>query len=87
LEHNYEKYQYNLLWSRAQRFEILMGEPDFDVESQDEEIIDEIRDDSLKKEAVRECAVPNGNMADIKVAHLPEEILDYLRIDLSLPGV
>jgi hypothetical protein len=86
LEHNYEKFQYDLLWSRAQRFEILMGEPDFDVNAQDEEKIDEIKDGSSKPTKEQDCDVPDGNAVDIKVAHLPEEVLDYLRIDLSLMG-
>lgn len=87
LEHNYEKYQYDLLWARAQRFEILMGQPDFDVDVEDEEKIDEIEDESGEsdeKEKGKKQQLTPGQVSCKRVVHLPEEILEYLRMDLSL---
>lgn len=84
LEHNYEKYQYDLLWARAQRFEILMGQPDFDLNVQDEEKLDEIRDEGSREERGRAEETTPELIIDKQIAHLPEAILDYLHMDLSL---
>lgn len=84
LEHNYEKYQYDLLWARAQRFEILMGQPDFDLNVQDEEELDEIRDEGSREESWQDEEKTPKLINDRQMVHLPREIMDYLRMDLSL---
>lgn len=79
LAHNYEQFQYDVVYSRAQKFEILMGRPEYSIDGLDEEVFSDNDESSVcdkddEQEIGRtETMVP-----------LPEAIIDYLKIDLSL---
>lgn len=85
LAHNYEKFQYELLFSRAQKFEILLGRPEFASDVPDEDVVD---DDGVETKITD----PNVDV-DSKVqgeasmgdsSHLPECLIEFLRMDLSV---
>lgn len=79
LAHNYEQFQYDLVHSRAQKFEILMGRPEYSMEDVDEETFND-NDDSEVNDSKE-----TDNVGDLLIlAPLPEEILDYLKVDLSV---
>lgn len=77
-EQSYERFQHRVLLTRAQQFEVLLGRPDFDSSSVDEEVasgedgsvaeIDEAKDTT--------CAEPPQC--------LPETLVRWLSVDLAL---
>ncbi|HZW12802.1 MAG TPA: hypothetical protein VFF81_06385, partial [Noviherbaspirillum sp.] len=80
LEQNYEKFQYDVVLSRAQKFEVLLGRPDYRTAETEEENFDA---PEANVQASRDADV--GRADEILVA-LPDGIVDYLKIDLTLAG-
>jgi hypothetical protein len=78
LANNYEKYQYDVVFSRAQKFEVLLGTPDFNASDIDEEVYED------GAGAVRESedadAIPTGG----GMPPLPEPIIQFLKVDLAV---
>lgn len=79
LAHNYETYQYERLLVRARKFEVLLGQPEF-VADLEEEIVDD-----AGREVVREVAPDEPQRDDLALKCLPDEIVQYLKLDLSVP--
>lgn len=78
LADNYEQYQYQKVYSRAQKFEVLLGQPEFDVSDIEEE---DFRDENGEKILPHE---PNVGGNDTPLRPLPEALVEALRLDLSL---
>jgi hypothetical protein len=77
LEISYEKFQYGTLLRRAQRFELLLGRPDFDltggeIDRDDEDAIEEPDPD---QEAVYGVAAPPA---------LPDTLVKWFAVDLAI---
>ena len=80
-EQSYERFQHTVLLARAQRFEVLLGKPDFDLSALEEE----------------DLSSEDGNMVALKMDAdatsdtpppcLPEELVQWLSVDLSLPEI
>jgi superfamily II DNA or RNA helicase len=79
LAHNYEQFQYDLVHSRAQSFEILMGRPEYSMEDVDEEVFSD-SDESAVNNSQETNEVGNLQI----FAPLPGVLLDYLKVDLSV---
>ncbi|WP_430231265.1 helicase-related protein [Paraburkholderia tropica] len=77
-EHSYERYQYSVLLARAQRFQVLLGKPDFDIHAIDEEATG--TDEDEVKELLPDLDMTN----DEPHPPLPEGLLQWLSVDLSL---
>lgn len=77
LANDYEKYQYDVVFSRAQKFEILLGTPDFQQASIDEERYDE-GEESIK-ESEDAAAAQTGEV----MRALPESLIRFLKVDLT----
>ena len=88
LAHAYEKFQYEVLHARAQKFEVLMGRLEFPSDVPDEEEFDD--EGSTRKVLDAESAAAGGQVpaGDTDVPPLPEVLLDFLKMDLSIaaPG-
>jgi hypothetical protein len=71
LANDYESMQYQVLQTRAQRFEVLLGKPDFSLdveeEDQDEKVLDKDNDEEF---------------VEATSAVLPPSLLEHLRMDL-----
>lgn len=78
LANNYEEYQYKKVYSRAQKFEVLMGRPEFERDNIDEE---HYADDG--EETIIEAQSELSGL-DVVMSPLPPVILDALRLDLSV---
>jgi hypothetical protein len=79
LAHNYEQFQYDVVHTRAQRFEILMGRPEYSMEDLDEETFNEVGDSVVRE--MQEA----GDVGETQtLAALPEALLDYLKVDLTI---
>ncbi|SDH55052.1 Helicase conserved C-terminal domain-containing protein [Paraburkholderia steynii] len=78
-QQSYERFQYSVLLARAQRFEVLLGKPDFAVDALDEEELSE-------KEAggVLEAVTDQDLTLETPPPCLPEELARWFRVDLSL---
>lgn len=80
-EQSYERFQYNVLLARAQRFEVLLGKPDFDINAMDEEefssedsrVLDLVEDADATSTAPPPC--------------LPDKLVQWFSVDLSLASV
>lgn len=79
LASDYDEFQYLTLLARAQRFEILLGRPEFSV-AVDERIEDE---EAPQTEPADDNAPEEIAIAPLTVA-LPEQLLELIRVDLSL---
>lgn len=73
LANDYETIQYQVLHSRAQRFEVLLGKPDFTLDIDEEDQEDEILESKDEDE-------PKGT----SMMMLPRELLEPLRMDLRV---
>jgi superfamily II DNA or RNA helicase len=77
-EQSYERFQHRVLLSRSQRFEILLGKPEFDVDAADEERL--VKDNGTLHEV--------DGMQDLSLAEpppcLPEALVKWLSVNLSL---
>lgn len=80
LAHNYETFQYELLLSRAQKFEILLGKPEFPVDIEDEDIVAEDGTEVSVKEVE---ATGLETICPVSPC-LPTPIVEYLTMDLSV---
>jgi superfamily II DNA or RNA helicase len=79
LAHNYEQFQYDVVLSRAQKFEILMGRPEYSMEDADEEVFNDTEEGEVRD--IQE----DGSVGELQVlAPLPAMVLEYLKVDLSL---
>jgi superfamily II DNA or RNA helicase len=77
-EQSYERFQYNVLLSRAQRFEVLLGKPDFDINALDEE------DVAVEDGSVTELVVDADATTSQPPPCLPENLAQWFAVDLSL---
>jgi len=78
LAHNYEQYQYDKVFSRAQKFEVLLGSPEFDATvTEEEDYTDENGGNIIE---VNQETVE----ADTVLISLPSVIVEALRLDLSV---
>lgn len=77
-QHTYERWQHDVLLGRAQRFQVLLGKPDFDPAAIEEEDF----------ESENGCVIEPGNQSDTSdagaIPALPVAMLDWLSVDLSL---
>ncbi|MFU2049320.1 helicase-related protein [Bordetella hinzii] len=79
-QHTYERWQHDVLLGRAQRFQVLLGKPDFDPAEIEEE--DPGSDDGRVIERSDE---PDDSASGATVAPaLPDTLLNWLSVDLSL---
>lgn len=78
LAHNYEQYQYRKVYSRAQKFEVLLGSPEFDPAGTEEE------DYADKSEELVIEIQPETDGTDDLLAPLPSVIVAALRLDLTV---
>lgn len=76
LANNYEKYQYDVVFSRAQKFEVLLGTPDFNASGIDEEVYHD------GEGVVRESEDANIIPIDGSMPPLSETIIQFLKVDL-----
>jgi len=80
LAFDYDQYRFNTLLSRAQKFEILLGKPEFATEV-DERLQDEDPDNT---DPVSKDEDDSEMIAAAPTAVLPNELLDLIRIDLAV---
>lgn len=80
LANNYEKYQYDVVFSRAQKFEVLLGTPDFDASDIDEEVYQ----DGALSGTIRESDDAAESQGAGVMAALPETLVQFLKIDLTV---
>ena len=78
LANDYEEYQYDIVFSRTQKFEILLGTPDFQKASIDEELYDKA------EEGVKESGAAAAGQTDEVMRALPEPLNRYLEVDLTV---
>ncbi len=77
LANNYEEHQYRKVYARAQKFEVLLGQPDF--ESTD------IEEDDYSKDGESAVEVQAETDSDDGFLHnLPQAVVESLRLDLSV---
>ncbi|WP_291991586.1 C-terminal helicase domain-containing protein [Candidatus Accumulibacter sp. ACC003] len=79
LAFDYDEFRFKTLLSRAQKFEVLLGKPEFTLD------VDELLDDPENSDP----ALPNTDEATLPalqkpVATLPRDLIDLVRIDLSV---
>lgn len=79
-EQSYERFQYSVLLARAQRFQVLLGKPDFDLNGLDEE------SGGKEDDEVKEIEANADVTTDEPAPSLPEGLLQWLCVDLSLAG-
>ncbi|TXF99575.1 DEAD/DEAH box helicase [Massilia arenae] len=84
LANNYEKYQYDVVFSRAQKFDVLLGTPDFQAADIDEEVYSESAGSTIVSEhgdaEADADATPDGGI----MPPLPEMIIQFLKVDLAV---
>ncbi len=78
-QQSYERFQYSVLLARAQRFEVLLGKPDFAVDALDEEELNE-----KEQGGVLEAVTDQDLTLETPPPCLPEELARWFRVDLSL---
>ncbi|WP_291931132.1 DEAD/DEAH box helicase [Limnohabitans sp.] len=78
LAFDYDEFCYKTLHSRAQKFEILLGQPEFSTD------VDERLDDPDSTDPPQTDEVEAMNVSAVPVITLPAELLVLLRIDLSV---
>ncbi len=79
-QQSYERFQYSVLLARAQRFEVLLGKPDFALP------LDEEAQDEHEQGRVREVVTDEDLTLETPSPSLPEELACWFRVDLSLRG-
>lgn len=81
LANNYEKYQYDVVFSRAQKFEVLLGTPDFHAaEIDEEEYMEGAVSATVRERDDADPVVLGGTMPP-----LPDSIIQFLKVDLAVP--
>lgn len=78
-QQSYERFQYSVLLARAQRFEVLLGKPDFAVDTLDEEELNE-----KEQGGVLETVTDQDLTLETPPPCLPEELARWFGVDLSL---
>lgn len=78
LANNYEEYQYRKVYSRAQKFEVLLGKPEFERDDIEEEYYANEEDEKVIESQTGEPG------QDVVMPPLPPAILNALRLDLSV---
>ncbi|RKR43448.1 helicase-related protein [Paraburkholderia sp. BL17N1] len=78
-QQSYERFQYSVLLARAQRFEVLLGKPDFAVDALDEEELNE-----KEQGGVLEAVTDQDLTIETPPPCLPEGLARWFRVDLSL---
>lgn len=78
LAFDYDEFQFKTLLSRAQKFEVLLGKPEFTLD------VDERLDDAEISDPAAQDADDATQMEP--VATLPKELIELVRIDLSVAG-
>ncbi|MFL9876985.1 helicase-related protein [Herbaspirillum rhizosphaerae] len=81
LANNYEEFQYRVVYSRAQKFEILMGSPSYST-GVDEEAFS----DGIETIIEEQGDQPSAQQEEI-LAIIPDILVRYLRMDLSVVSV
>jgi superfamily II DNA or RNA helicase len=76
---NYDEFQYNTVWSRAQKQEVLLGEPDYPTSVEEESI-----QNPDSPESVIEPEPDEGFSPDNHESRLPEALLNFLKVGLAL---
>lgn len=84
LASSYDQFQYDKLLSRAQLFEVLMGKPAFDVNVDEEDFA--IRSEGDQSD-VAEAVPEDGVTTEAALVLLPDNLIEWLRVDLSLQAV
>lgn len=79
LAFDYDEFQFKTLLSRTQKFEVLLGKPEFSLDV--DERLDDPENSSSAVPDEEDAALPNENN---QVASLPKELVDMVRIDLSV---
>lgn len=77
LAFDYDEFRFKTLHSRAQKFEVLLGQPEFSTN------VDERLDDPDNTEPTRTDEDEAANVSVAPVVSLPAELVDLIRIDLS----
>ncbi|MFL9993383.1 DEAD/DEAH box helicase [Paraburkholderia sediminicola] len=78
-QQSYERFQFSVLLARAQRFEVLLGKPDFAVDALDEEELNE-----KEQGDVFEAVIDQDLTLETPPPCLPEELARWFKVDLSL---
>ena len=79
LAFDYDEFQFKTLLSRAQKFEVLLGKPDFTID------VDEKLDDSESLDpALQDTDEAMSASTHKPITFLPAELTDLIRIDLSV---
>lgn len=81
LAFDYDEFQFKTLLSRAQKFEVLLGKPEFTLDV-DEHLDDPENSTAAVLDADEASHTNENNLA----ASLPKELVDMVRIDLSVPS-
>lgn len=77
LAFDYDEFRFNTLHSRAQKFEVLLGQPEFSTD------VDERLDDPDNTDPTRTDEDEATSISAAPAASLPAELVDLIRIDLS----
>lgn len=77
LAFDYDEFRFKTLHSRAQKFEVLLGQPEFATD------VDERLDDPDNSDPIRTDEDEAMNISAALAVSLPAELLDLIRIDLS----
>ncbi len=77
LAFDYDEFRFKTLHSRAQKFEVLLGQPEFTTD------VDERLDDPDNTDPTRTDEDEATNISTAPAVSLPAELVDLLRIDLS----
>ena len=79
LAFDYDEFQFKTLLSRAQKFEVLLGKPDFTID------VDEKLDDSESLDpALQDTDEAMSASTHKPITFLPAELTDLIRMDLSV---
>lgn len=81
LAFDYDEFRFKTLHSRAQKFEVLLGQPEFATD------VDERLDDLDNTDSTRTDEDDATNTSATPAVSLPAELVDLIRIDLSAESI
>jgi len=81
LAFDYDEFRFKTLHSRAQKFEVLLGQPEFATD------VDECLDDPDNTDSTRTDEDDATNTSVTPAIALPTELVDLIRIDLSAESI
>lgn len=81
LAFDYDEFRFKTLHSRAQKFEVLLGQPEFATD------VDERLDDPDNTDPIRTDEDEATNTLGAPAVSLPPKLLDLIRIDLSAESI